>query len=63
MSWTDMCIACRNAIWDYLEYFGSGCMNRQVFVGGCKKGLEPTYNEEQETYECEEYNNEFGPED
>ena len=54
MSGEQMCLKCRNAIWDYVEAFYG---RRWWFVEGCHKDLEPTYNEEEETYECEGYKN------
>lgn len=60
MSGKEMCANCCHAIRDYAEYFGG---LKFWFVDGCKKDLEPTYNEEEETYECEGYRNEFSPED
>lgn len=58
MSGTDMCRECRNAEWECCEYYGGG---RQWLLTGCRKDLEPTYNEEEETYECEGYRNEREP--
>lgn len=60
MSGIDMCANCRYAVRDYAEYFGG---QKCWFVDGCKKDLEPVYDEEQESYECEGYKNEFSPED
>ena len=60
MSSVDMCANCRHAVRDYAEYFGG---QKYWFVDGCKKDLEPVYDEEQESYECEGYRNESGTED
>lgn len=44
------CEDCNNAEWDYVEFIGG---TKQWFRCGCKKGLEPEYNEETDDLNCD----------
>lgn len=46
----DYCTDCKNAKIDYCEYVGR---YKQFFIDGCKKDLEPYFNDEEECIECE----------
>lgn len=48
----DGCAFCKNAIWDYKEYYGG---HKQWFVEGCVKDAEAKYNVETGNHECDEY--------
>lgn len=45
-----MCIECRNATYDCHEYYGG---LKHYFMDGCRKNLEPYYDEEEECITCE----------
>ncbi len=55
MSGKQMCRECRYAEFECFEYYGN--KREWRLMDGCQKDLEPTYNEEEETYECEGYKN------
>ena len=46
------CEDCRHAEWDYYEYLDGA---KQYFQCGCKKGLEPEYNEEDDDLNCNDH--------
>jgi len=52
MNTQEMCETCEFAEMDYCEYYGG---HKQWFMDGCRKGLYPVYNEEEECKECEGY--------
>lgn len=43
------CMECKHAEFDYIEYIGGYKME---YLEGCKKGLEPQYNGEEDCVEC-----------
>ena len=45
----NICCNCRFARLDYYEYYGT--TDKNWFVDGCKKNLDPEYCEEYEEYE------------
>lgn len=48
----DICKECQNASYDCYEYYGG---HKQWFMDGCKEGLEPYYDKEEECTTCEKF--------
>jgi len=48
----DMCRQCRFSAWDCEEYYGGA---KRWVLDGCKRGMEPHYDEAEEAWECEGY--------
>lgn len=48
----EYCENCKYADHDYYEYYGGA---RQWFICGCKKDLEPYYDENEEATTCDGY--------
>ena len=46
----EMCNECIHAEYDYCEYYGG---HKKWLYDGCKKDLEPVWNNNEEAFECE----------